>query len=261
MNAQFIVTASVTLCLLLNACATPNIGKDIQLNEFDRTGLVVFSMSIDIDNRYLQHLELKFSSSDRQIRQLVVLRGHSLRANDDWQSPTGRLVYIKLPVGNYQFNDWEYHAGRFLPFPKPVPFTVVAGKATYIGNLHFSVLPKSRAYKFEIRDMSDRDLPLLMKRLPTLRREQVVTKLSKADNFDQQTLYNRGNSAIIRNGRANLPRIEPRTRSTPLLRHSGIVRKSPPSGWEPSFTQATRSRNVEKNSEDFIQVPDGAQTL
>ena len=184
MNAHFVVIASVAVCFFLNACATSNIGKDFQLNDDDITGLVVFSMSIDIDQRYWQHLELKFSSSDRQIKQLVVLRGHSIRANDDWKSPTGRLVYIKLPAGNYQFHEWEYYGSRFFPFTNPIPFTVSAGKANYIGNLHFSVLPKASAYKFEIRDMSDRDLPLLLKRIPTLRRDQIVTKLSKADNFD-----------------------------------------------------------------------------
>lgn len=92
----------------------------------------------------------------------------------------GRLAILELPPGNYRFNSWNAGAGgvggtrSISPVePVSVPFSVAAGKVTYLGNLHLrsqdvddvvSSHAKSQ-HQLLVRDKSAQDLPVIKQRL------------------------------------------------------------------------------------------------
>jgi len=136
-------------------------------------------MSVEVEDGYYQHLRLGIHSIDTKAKYVVALLGHSIQANAEWASPTGRLVYLDLPEGRYEIYGWQYtaHHDCCLALARPLPFLVEEGKGIYIGNIHVRVLPRSAAYKIEVSDMSERDIPLVLNRLPNLDPNDVITNI------------------------------------------------------------------------------------
>jgi hypothetical protein len=102
----------------------------------------------------------------------------------DWQSPKGRLVVIELDSGSYQFYRWAFLLGvqRVLPDKDfAIPFEILPGKATYIGNLHFGISLKTRDYELTVSDQSDRDLTLFHKRFGNIKSSDVIRSITKQD--------------------------------------------------------------------------------
>jgi len=92
----------------------------------------------------------------------------------------GRLVALKLPAGQYQIFWLQSSQGRTLLGPRhfePVTFTVKAGRATYIGNIHMTLeadaktmlgVPLISGGWPVVRDARERDIPLLKQAVPAL---------------------------------------------------------------------------------------------
>ncbi len=89
--------------------------------------------------------------------------------------PYGRVVIIELPEGEYEFYSWWGSNGKGIMRPKEefsLRFKVIAGKAVYLGNLHFWF--QGHQWKMKVTDMRERDLPLLYQKNPSITPDLVV---------------------------------------------------------------------------------------
>jgi hypothetical protein len=106
----------------------------------------------------------------------------------------GQLVIIALPEGEYEFTsftisavDATYYADKNFS----MKFTVNASEVVYLGHMNIFVNPLSisrsnflsgesrHKYKISVDDISERDVPELLEKLPNLKREQIVVRLLK----------------------------------------------------------------------------------
>ena len=55
-----------------------------------------------------------------------------------------------------------------------IPFSVTAGKATYLGHLDFDVAIDQGRYRLMIEDKRARDIPLLKEHVPSVQDQDVV---------------------------------------------------------------------------------------
>lgn len=170
------------LCVLVigNACAVKNVDESYRLESVSDTGLIVFSLSVTgSDSVYLAYRKIGTEEQGEIYVDSYGLTG--FRANDDWEDPVGRLVYIELGTGEYEFYGWhpKYCGWDYecAPLYEPIRFSVKQGAAYYLGNIHFSVLRYDRAYKYEIKDEFERDIALLAIRLTGVQASQVVKML------------------------------------------------------------------------------------
>ena len=187
---------------VLTACATTNVPRDYALNEAAGTGLAVASLSFE----GLAEGENPVWSYQRidGTKKGEIITGYR-REPLDWQSPRGRLAYIALAPGRYEFTGtglarrrapaipyWSvgrngiatannpnytgpsvpqyrsHDAGAFV-----VSFDIAAGQATYLGNLHFLWDEATQKGEVIVRNEAQRDLTLLHERLPRIRPEQI----------------------------------------------------------------------------------------
>ena len=100
--------------------------------------------------------------------------------NTDFIDVCGHVFIVSLPAGQYYIAKWDANSGSLMYGPrawKPVPFTVQAGRATYVGNIHFGVLlgPDTFLGKHSLialgpvlDDQSARDIRMLQQRYPWL---------------------------------------------------------------------------------------------
>lgn len=193
---------TVLAAFLLSACASVNVPHDYTLEETREEGLLVVSVS----GEGLAKEESpvwQFRRSDGT-RKGEIITGY-LREPLDWKDPPGRLAYIALAPGRYEFYEagfarqvapaatyWTigpggiptsnnpsyagFNAAQYASLnaqPFVFPFEIVPGKATYVGNLHFIWDDAKRKGTVVLRDGSERDLTLLQQRLPHLRANQI----------------------------------------------------------------------------------------
>lgn len=95
----------------------------------------------------------------------------------------GQLHVLTLPAGKHRLHRWVISHGLTLTTPTgqppPLEFTVSAGRAVYLGNLHAKVLLGRDMFNQqvvvhgypEVRDLAERDLQLLRKKRPELSAE------------------------------------------------------------------------------------------
>ena len=168
--------------ILLSGCAAKNIDESFTLDANKGTGVAVvsivrsgigsFSVFADfksIDGTYKNSIPITdlFASSDWEC---------PMFGNIPYEKPCGRLAIIELPQGDYTFYAWHGSAGNAYtvhsttPFSKP--FKIVAGKATYLGNIHFAI--QYSAFKMIITDQQDKDLPLLYHKAPNITEQDII---------------------------------------------------------------------------------------
>lgn len=196
--------------LLLAACASMNVSHDYDLNG-QSSGLLIVSVSGE-GMRPNESPVWNYQRTDGTHGGEIITS--YLREPADWQSPQGRLVYIALPPGRYEFykagfprqtsgstaswsigkggvatNTNPNYAGFNAPQYRPqdatrfrVPFEIVAGQATYIGNLHFVWSEWQRQGHVIVRNEALRDLALLRERLPRVRAEQIRMAMQPSSN-------------------------------------------------------------------------------
>ena len=203
-NAYLAITRSglLGLVLLLAACASVNVNHDYTLGETSKEGLLVVSVSGEGLAKGGMPVWL-YRRSDGTAKGEIIT-GY-LREPLDWNDPPGRLAYIALAPGYYEFYEagfarqtspaatyWTtgkdgiatannpYYAGfntaqyaSLNAEPFSVPFEVLPGQATYLGNLHFVWDEAERKGKVVRLNRAERDLALLQQRLPNLQLIQI----------------------------------------------------------------------------------------
>lgn len=106
-------------------------------------------------------------------------------SSSDFADTCGHLLAIKLPAGDYVINNWNVNSGGPGNFPakwEPMKFTIAAEKATYIGDIHMTLVvadkpvvgPLAYAGWPKVKDQHERDVPLLLQRYPQLRQDDIA---------------------------------------------------------------------------------------
>ena len=155
--------------LLLSSCASFNAPLDYRLDSKSNRGLVVFSFTTKgiLDNFFLQ-----YQKDDLKEKGDITLWTNKNPL--DWSSTfKGRLIVLDLSEGNYEIFrliaplDVASHENF------SIPFEVIPGKVTYLGNVHVKV-PNRVNYNYTVKDESERDLALLFSRYTQLSRNDLV---------------------------------------------------------------------------------------
>lgn len=136
-----------------------------------------------------QRGSIVFELSPKLIPGPVIWRKESERTRVDFQSSpcTGQTFLVPLPAGDYEFHQYEFFRNSNMHRPDGAvsvtwkakkefsyPFSVEAGKATYVGDFcadaittkNFLGLVRFQGGKWAVTDQRARDLPLLRNRLP-----------------------------------------------------------------------------------------------
>jgi hypothetical protein len=103
----------------------------------------------------------------------------------DYDDGYGLLRAIELPPGDYVLSHWNFFNGSGVDyFPRDIgelPFTVRAGRVTYVGSFDLVLERGRNAFGVEIAynpwlvvsDQRERDLAIMLSKFPAIAREQV----------------------------------------------------------------------------------------
>jgi hypothetical protein len=108
----------------------------------------------------------------------------------DILKPCTNVFAFVVPAGDYAFDEWHIKASGVLSpehwhGPK---ITVQAGKVTYIGNIEMVFDPKFTGDEHawigwpRATDQRARDIPILLKRLPHISADDIVTQTLTLDS-------------------------------------------------------------------------------
>lgn len=190
----------ILIGFLLSGCATKSVETNFAFTPETETGLIVGSASSGEENSwYDAAVRFRYSLAGKQdsfadtsagfIEALPYDPFLGPSGPSDFADASGTLFAIPLPPGDYVFYKWDIDNGSnaiIYPIdPKPLPFTVKKGEATYIGNLHMHLRTGRNILGITIiadgqpaiSDRSDRDIPLLLKRYTNLKREDIVIQI------------------------------------------------------------------------------------
>jgi hypothetical protein len=187
--------------ILFCGCGTTNVGSGYALTPNSDSGLAIASLTLSgLSADYTLTLYLRGVDSDFD-QSLPVLDASTPQ---DWVcpyfrvptpgDPCGRLAVIELSPGEYEFYSWRAastsRSGATTTTIRPPDFsrrfTVLAGKAVYLGNIHLSPrgpgpIKKSPAIDNEdliwILDTRERDLALLFDKFPNLSTDDLVMSI------------------------------------------------------------------------------------
>lgn len=187
--------------LVLSGCATKSVDTSFAFTPETETGLIVGSASSDKkDTSWYDGLVKFYYIKTSEVGQLASKNAGYVYAlpptlplgtpgPSEFSDSDGSVFAIALAPGDYILSRWEIEVGAYAIIypvePVPLPFTVEKGKATYIGNLHMFFrtgrniigLPSIDDGRPVISDRSERDIPMLLKRYPNLKREEIGIKI------------------------------------------------------------------------------------
>ena len=113
------------------------------------------------------------------------------------KNKVGRLLAFEAPAGNYDLTRWEiyiYTTGPGYIRPRkiePLPFSVKAGRVTYLGNLHIDTLSGKNIFgisipaagKATITNQKNRDFVILKKKYPNLGQMPINVSIPNVKNW------------------------------------------------------------------------------
>jgi hypothetical protein len=170
----------IIAALFSAGCVTFNVTKEYSLSSTTGKGLLVFSFttSDDVKNPYLHYRNKNTGEKGEILR-------NTNRDPLDWESPPGRLVVLELGSGQYEFYSWAilYPSLGLTSVESrkdfSVPFAIVPGKATYVGNLHLRLIEEPLRYDFDVADKSERDLTLLRQQFVNIKDNDILKTVSR----------------------------------------------------------------------------------
>lgn len=117
------------------------------------------------------------SEAWKEVALAAVVKGHNTPASPDIPnagSPSGRLMTLRLPAGNYEFHSWKIRErgnyGEMEYAPKQsfsYRFSIRPGVATYLGRLHLT-LDEQRTHRIAVENQNDHDLKIFKQKYPAL---------------------------------------------------------------------------------------------
>lgn len=166
-NLRFILIA-----LLLSGCAAGNVSSDYSPAKRLGKGALVMSMTYTPDAPTFTLLYRPVGTNG-----VEAFLSNTVPHPEDWKNPAGRLVVSELPAGNYEI--FRYVGGWYeSKKPFSIPFTVVEGKAVYIGNIHVDEMRTAGTFRISVTDRSDRDIPFLRARYKNVKESDIVKNMS-----------------------------------------------------------------------------------
>lgn len=173
--------------LLSTACVTVVPSRHYRVEAGSGRGLVVLSLTQPWKTIKWMYRDLKSTKGVKGLNENFIstkgLPGHQLIRYDD-----NTILYpIELEAGEYDFFRWttpEFGTYAETVNDFSVRFRVVAGQATYIGNLQLRLLPQDK-FVLIIRDMYDRDVTELTKAYQHISRDEVMADLMQHESPNQ----------------------------------------------------------------------------
>lgn len=166
-----------------------NVRDDFDLNKAGAAGqgLVIGTFTTDSPYPYFTvYTTMRIIATPNprtlDLTEIVAESGCNLKSSGEspFKDYCGRLVALKLPAGDYQIFWFKSDMGSVIMGPrefKPVSFTVKAGRATYIGNIHMTLDTTDETFFGkpivpggwpEVKDARERDIPLLQQAVPAI---------------------------------------------------------------------------------------------
>lgn len=185
------VSYALIVSLLLSSCvtATLNIEKDYSMSPGIGKGVVIASLTRHGYQDLSFFVQIKLRGIGSKYEGKVNVTGDYV-SEDDWacpnfsnipaNKPCGRLMVIELPQGDYEYYSWIGGSNNSTIKPKKdfsKKFTVVSGKAVYIGNIHIGI--GGRRFSMAVQDKQDRDLELFLIKYQNIKKEDIVVSILK----------------------------------------------------------------------------------
>ena len=153
------------------SCASFNAPLDTNLHVSDKAGLAVFSFT---SQGVLSNFFLKYrGESSGDVTQWTIQNPL------DWDNNTrGRLVVLKLPVGEYEL--YELRAPLIVVSEKDfsIPFEVRRGRVTYFGNVNV-IVPNYDQFSIKVLDAFERDIALFLSRYRNITTEDIDRRIAQ----------------------------------------------------------------------------------
>jgi hypothetical protein len=179
---RFMLIAVVSF---LAGCAAPGISKDTEIGKDPSKGLVIVSLTYSGSySNYVMALLNKDGSNRTVLRFPVnapVFPVSLLNAKADISTKEieGNVYVLELPAGEYLLNTWfASDTSRQVSSRGPLnlPFPVVAGKTTYLGNIYFDFeFRRGKDYQFNVKleDQITRDVALAQTKYPVMKDRKI----------------------------------------------------------------------------------------
>jgi hypothetical protein len=162
--------------VLLTSCSYfwhPYALKDSSFINNQRTGAVVISVRIPRYGGYSVFPQYSFANA-LDGKHFTMLTGDSDATKVTREGGISFVGMLEFPAGEYEIYRWDL---EFQGLPRwwehsdkrfSIPFKVEPGKINYLGEIAVA------GYRFEFRDMRDRDLTMLFKKHADLKHAEVV---------------------------------------------------------------------------------------
>jgi hypothetical protein len=168
--------------LVATSCA--NVPADYKFDAAKDDGLIVGSITYDSSIGRYSLIAVPSGASKPSVMSVGYSQWPPLGPlNDDALKARGGTYAVAAPAGSYRVVGWEIRQGAKITrnsAPIDVPFTVEKGKASYLGNLHFS-----QDWDVSLRDRSARDLPVLQARYEALKQAPLQFTIAKDVNIEK----------------------------------------------------------------------------
>jgi|Deesub1362B_J571_1020462.scaffolds.fasta_scaffold28447_1 hypothetical protein len=177
MHRNLRITGIFLAAAVLCGCTSLlNIPSDYQLDPSSGDGVAVFSVS----ERCPSTMSIIFRAHGHAFDEGMTLDQSKAMRPAPLQWQCGRVVIRRLRAGPYEFESFILtravpgvsHVKPAKPFL--IPFTVTAGKATYLGHLNFDISLSSATYRLDIEDARTRDIALLKQHATHIADEDIV---------------------------------------------------------------------------------------
>jgi hypothetical protein len=182
MNSQIVRFTAAVVLLLFAGCAAQPIEREFAFAAEPGEGVVFLSLSHDLSGGrgtkaifYLDGGPVSGGTMVFSLREAFP----GINAGSEFKDSYGQLVALALPAGKHRFDSWQIYNGRGLRIfpagrPPPLEFTVQAGQARYLGNLHANLQAGRGLFgvnvvfngNVEVRDRRDRDVEVFERKYP-----------------------------------------------------------------------------------------------
>jgi|GEM_PF-2771176 len=179
---------AMLLSIAVTACA--NVPKDFSFDSTKPTGLVVGSVTYESGlGRY--HLVVASKDTGRKtllgfgcaVWPCIQSADDKAFSAEQGTEQRGGGYSVQLPAGTYRIAGWEVARGQMRSRAQvhgDIEFTVEAGRASYLGNLHFD----PDWTHVQLRDRADRDLGALRETYAVLRETPLAYRIAEGTVID-----------------------------------------------------------------------------
>ena len=154
----------LVFALLASGCAEINVRSGYPLSAASGKGVLAAGITADdmFPPNFYWHLRRVGRDETRDVT------FHTLYNPLIWDHPRGRLVFIELEDGDYEFFDWGAPLGMEPAAYFRIPFSIRAGRVTYLGRIHLGRGAAAQTYIVTTSDHYADDRLLLAAKISNL---------------------------------------------------------------------------------------------